>query len=138
MIDFKSPFGERVLQRLQDEEVIWLTTVDGHGIPQPRPVWFHWDGETLLILSRSEAAKVRHLRQSPNVTLNFNTDEYGGDVAVLHGQAVLDAQPSEVRLQSYKLKYRAGIQDLGMTFEQMRLEYSVAILVTPTALRGFI
>jgi hypothetical protein len=39
MIDTSTKFGQRVAQRLEEERVIWLTTVDGQGIPQPRPVW---------------------------------------------------------------------------------------------------
>lgn len=40
MIDFTTQLGERLHQRLQEDFVIWLTTVDASGFPQPRPVWF--------------------------------------------------------------------------------------------------
>jgi PPOX class probable F420-dependent enzyme len=138
MIDFDTDFGQKVLQRLQDEEIIWLTTVDSHNRPQPRPVWFHWDGETLLIFSKSQAAKVRHILRSPIVALHFNTDEYGGDVAVLHGEANISAPPTEERYQAYELKYRILIHDLGGIFKQLLLDYPVVILVRPTSMRGFI
>ena len=49
MIDTNSEWGQRVERRLRTEEVIWLTTVDGQGMPQPSPVWFVWDGSTILI-----------------------------------------------------------------------------------------
>jgi PPOX class probable F420-dependent enzyme len=64
-------------------KIIWLITVDADNRPQPRPVWFHWDGETVLIFSESNKAKLRHIARNPKVSLNFNTDEDGGDVAVL-------------------------------------------------------
>jgi PPOX class probable F420-dependent enzyme len=137
MINFDDELGQRVLQRLLDEEVIWLTTVDGRGQPQPRPVWFHWDGQSLLILSQKEAAKVRHIRRNPNIALHFNTDQNGGDVAVLHGQAVMSEELSDERFQAYGQKYRAGIQGIGMTLELMRQDYGTVILITPTKLRGF-
>ena len=60
MIDFSSPVGRKIKRRLREEQTIWLTTVDAQITPQPRPVWFHWDGETLLIFSQPSAAKVRH------------------------------------------------------------------------------
>ena len=138
MLDFTSPIGQRILLRLAEEEIIWLTTVDAKGTPQPRPVWFQWDGETVMIWSQVQAAKIRHITRNPRVALNFNTDEDGGDVGVLIGQArLLSGAPPEARLQAYLQKYALGIQDIGLTPETMQSEYPVMILVTPTALRGF-
>lgn len=138
MLDFTSPIGQRIQLRLEEEETIWLTTVDAHNAPQPRPVWFQWDGETAMIFSQVGAAKLRHIARNPRVALNFNTDEDGGDVSVLIGEArLLDGAPPPARLQAYLEKYAAGIQDIGLTPESMQAEYPVVILVTPTALRGF-
>jgi PPOX class probable F420-dependent enzyme len=83
MIDLNTEFGHRVQNRLEQEPVIWLTTVDSKGSPQPRPVWFHWDGETVLIYSQAEGAKVRHIKHNPHVALNLNSTPDGGDVVVL-------------------------------------------------------
>ena len=43
--DAGTPFGDRVRERLVDEQVIWLTTVGADGTPQPNPVWFLWTPE---------------------------------------------------------------------------------------------
>jgi len=138
MLDFTSPIGQRIQLRLEEEETIWLTTVDSRNTPQPRPVWFHWDGETAMIFSQVGAAKLRHITRNPRVALNFNTDEGGGDVGVLIGEArLLEGAPPATRLEAYMKKYAAGIQDIGLTPESMQAEYPVVILVTPTALRGF-
>ena len=83
MLDFTTPIGQVIERRLQQEQIIWLTTVDAQGTPQPRPVWFHWDGETLLIFSQPGAAKIRHISRNPRVALNFNTSADGGAVGVL-------------------------------------------------------
>jgi len=48
--DQSTPFGERVARRLRDERLIWFTTVDAKGTPQPTPVWFLWDDATSTIL----------------------------------------------------------------------------------------
>jgi PPOX class probable F420-dependent enzyme len=138
MLDFTSPIGLRIQKRLEEEETIWLTTIDASHTPQPRPVWFQWDGETVLIFSQANAAKVRHVTRNPHVSLNFNTDEDGGDVGVLIGEAhLLQEAPPPARMQAYLKKYAAGIQDIGLTPESMQAQYSVAILVTPASLRGF-
>ncbi|HEV8341532.1 MAG TPA: TIGR03667 family PPOX class F420-dependent oxidoreductase [Candidatus Binatia bacterium] len=139
MLDFTSKFGRHVSRRLRQEKVIWLTTVDSHSTPQPRPVWFHWDGETVLIFSEKNKAKLRHIANNPNVSLNFNTDEDGGDVVVLVGNArILDELPDPNRVRTYLRKYTQGIKDLRMTVAQFTDSYSVPILVTPRAMRGFI
>jgi len=138
MLDFTSPIGQRIQLRLEEEEIIWLTTVDASHTPQPRPVWFQWDGETVMIFSQAGAAKVRHIARNPRVALNFNTDEDGGDVGVLIGEArLLEGAPPPDRLQAYLKKYAVGIQDIGLTPESMQVEYPVVILVAPVALRGF-
>ena len=138
MVDFSSPLGRKIKRRLRQEQIIWLTTVDAQDAPQPRPVWFHWDGDTLLIFSQTKAAKVRHIARNPRVALNFNTDQDGGDVGVLIGDAAIWQEPLSVsRLRSYLRKYKDGIKGLGMTPAQMRAEYPVVILVTPQSMRGF-
>ena len=111
---------------------------DAQNAPQPRPVWFHWDGGTFLIFSENAKAKLRHIARNPAVSLNFNTDQDGGDVAVFIGTArILKRPPDAQRVKNYLEKYRAGIKDLGMTIEDFTNSYSVPVLITPRALRGF-
>jgi PPOX class probable F420-dependent enzyme len=139
MLNFSSRFGRHVNRRLRQEKVIWLTSVDEHQTPQPRPVWFHWNGKTILIFSEKNKAKLRHIARNPRISLNFNTDEDGGDVAVLISAAkVLPKPPPTNRIQTYLRKYSKGIKELDMTVEEFRNAYSVPILVTPQAMRGFI
>lgn len=139
MLDFNTRFGRHVKRRLRQEQVIWLTTVDSQNAPQPRPVWFHWDGQTVLIFSEKGKAKLRHIDRNQRVALNFNTDEEGGDVVVLMGEArIADQPPVENRVKSYLRKYTEGIKSLEMTVEQFRASYSVPILVIPLTMRGFI
>jgi PPOX class probable F420-dependent enzyme len=71
MTDFSGKLGRHVNRRLRQEKVIWLTTIDSQNTPQPRPVWFHWDGQTLLIFSERNKAKLRHIARNPRVALNF-------------------------------------------------------------------
>ncbi len=137
-LDTSTKFGARVLERLQQEQVIWLTTVRPDGIPQPNPVWFLWDGETVLIYSQPGAHKVGHIRHNPHVALNFNTDADGDDVVVITGEARIDDIAAQaVENTAYLEKYRAGIAQIGMTPESMAAAYSTMIRVTPRHVRGF-
>jgi PPOX class probable F420-dependent enzyme len=137
MIDFEGEFGLRVLQRLQHEAIVWLTTVSADGTPQPNPVWFYWDGENCLIYSKPDAAKLRHIAHNPKVALSFEgATEKGGEVIVLTGDALVTPHaphPSE----GYIRKYQATVEEFGYTWNQLHAEYSVAIQVKPTKYRGF-
>jgi PPOX class probable F420-dependent enzyme len=139
MIDLTTKFGRKVKQHLRQEYIVWLTTVGADLSPQPRPVWFIWDGSSFLIFSQPQAHKVRHIAAHPQVSLHFNTDETGdANVIIFVGTAAIDADaPSAHKVPAYLRKYRAGIKALGMTPAQFSQEYSVAIRVTPTSLRGW-
>ena len=139
MFDLTNRFGRHVNRRLRQEKIIWLTTVDSHATPQSRPVWFHWDGETVMIFSERDKAKLRHLAHNCRVALNFNTDDDGGDVAVIVGDArILGDPPPSNRIKAYLRKYSQGIKSLDMTVAGFRATYSVSILVTPVSMRGFV
>jgi PPOX class probable F420-dependent enzyme len=139
MLDFKSRFGRHAQRRLREDKVIWLITADSENTPQPRPVWFHWDGRSLLIFSQPDKAKLRHIARNPRVAVHFNTDEDGGDVVVLIGEAArLKRMPPDPRVKAYLKKYSAGIKDLGMTIEHFRESYAVPVLITPKSMRGFL
>jgi PPOX class probable F420-dependent enzyme len=137
MIQLQGEFGERVSRRLEKDWIIWLTTVDRRGIPQPRPVWFYWDGEFFLIFSRPGTAKVRHIQANPQVALNLDSDGRGGDIMVFTGPAVI-LKPPEAQhlLRPFQDKYVDGLKRIQMTAEAFFTSYSTAIRVQPHKIRG--
>lgn len=138
MIDFTTEFGQRVAQQLKAEQIIWLTTIGPENSPQPRPVWFLWDGTSVLIYSQANAHKLGHMTQNSKVSLNFNTDVNGEEVSVLLGEAQLDPNtPPANANAAYVEKYEKGIASLEMTPQGFAEEYPIALKVTPTRLRGF-
>jgi PPOX class probable F420-dependent enzyme len=139
MIDFTTEFGQKVMRHIDAEYFIWFTTVSTDLTPQPRPVWFIWDGDSFLIFSKPGAFKVAHVKEHPNVSLHFNTDEKADeDVIVFVGVAEIDAEaPSAHESPAYFEKYESGMDELGMTPEAFSREYSLAIRVRPTKMRGW-
>ena len=136
-LDTKSEFGARVAKRLLEEEVIWLTTVRPDGIPQPNPVWFLWENDTITIYSQPGAHKVSHIQSHPQVALNLNTTPDGSDVVVLTGEAHIEPTPTPVSNNSaYVKKYARGIADINLTPERMAQEYSTVIRITLKHVRG--
>lgn len=138
LLDPTTTFGRRAAQRLAEEQVVWLTTVDPAGVPQPTPVWFWWTGTDVLVASRPRQAKLRNVRAHAAVALSFGTDAHGDDVLVLTGAATVDAgpMPADVRA-AYDAKYADGVRRLGLTPEQFHADYSVVLRVTPHRARGW-
>ena len=132
MVDFTTAVGKRAMSQLTSEQVVWFTTVGEDNAPQPSPVWYLWDSETVLIFSRPEAPKVRNVAHNPLVALNFR-----GDSLVISGQAAIaQATPRADEVAAYVEKYREGIARLEMTPETLIATYSTALYVTPIRLRG--
>ena len=140
MIDFKSKLGRKAMRHLKKEYFVWLTTVDSSGTPQPRPVWFILEGDTLLMYSQPSAFKLKHIVNNPNVSLHFNTPDEKGeeDVVVFSGKAKIDTKALPVnKNKAYMRKYRAGITALGATPEQFTGAYTTAVRIQLTSLRGW-
>lgn len=138
-IDAGTEYGQRIQRRLDAEPVIWLTTVDGNGRPQPSPVWFLWQGDgSVLIYSQRDKPKLRNIAAHPAVALNFNTDGVGDDVIVFTGTAeiVPDLGPA-TGVPAYIAKYGQGIANLNSNPEEFAGEYSVPVRVTLDRVRGF-
>jgi PPOX class probable F420-dependent enzyme len=137
--DPSTEFGGRVARRLRDERLIWLTTVDAKGMPQPTPVWFLWDeaSSTMLIYSRADAKRLAHIQQNPRVALNFDGNGSGGDIIVITGQAQVSSDdPPADRLPVYVEKYRDFIARGFTTPKHFASIYSVALRIRPLAIRG--
>ena len=114
-----------------------VTTEVTIGTPVPTPVWFYWHEEGMLIITQPDSHKVRNIAANPKVALNFNTDVYGGSVAVFTGEAHLDPQPiRQAEMAAYLDKYREGIKMIGLTEEQMVREYSTVLRVRLTRVRA--
>ncbi|HEY7201845.1 MAG TPA: TIGR03667 family PPOX class F420-dependent oxidoreductase [Candidatus Dormibacteraeota bacterium] len=136
--DPSTPFGERVRRRLRDDRVVWLTTVGDDGTPQPNPVWFLWDGDSLLVYNRADAQRLRHVRTRPRVALNFDSDGQGGNIAVIVGDAELaDGEPAPHEIPEYLAKYGEAMGHVAGSPEGFSTAYPVPLRIRPRKIRGF-
>jgi PPOX class probable F420-dependent enzyme len=132
-LDTSDPRQAHTAERLRSVEILWLASVRPDGRPHLVPVWFLWEGETILLFSKPENQKGRNLRQNPAVTVALDATDQGDDVTVLEGTAViLDNPDITTALPAYASKYAALLADMGSTAETMAKEYSQAIRITIT------
>jgi PPOX class probable F420-dependent enzyme len=138
VLDLDSPAGARADRRLRTEQILWLTTVRADGQPQSSPVWFLWDGEALLVFSQPDAQKLRNLAGNPRVAVHLESEGTGDEVLTIDGTAAVDPDtPPSNRIEEYRVKYREGIQAMGITPDELARDFSVALRIRPTRVRAW-
>jgi PPOX class probable F420-dependent enzyme, Rv3369 family len=127
--------NSHVAERLNNEKVIWLTTVGSDGTPQPNPVWFYWNGSSFIIYTPPSSSKLKNIARNPKVSLNFEGAEIlGGDVIVFTGEASVNHHCNKAD-QGYTNKYIADAAKWGRTPEDLIAEYSVEIRIMLSKIR---
>jgi PPOX class probable F420-dependent enzyme len=123
----------RIDGMLRSESVIWVSTVCPDGAPHLVPIWFSWDGETILIASKPGARKVRNLRENPSVMVALGEPEDDFDVGMLEGVAELPDEPAAALIPaSHLAKYRAQMAAIGLTEDEFLRTYSQVVRIRPT------
>ena len=82
MIDFSTDLGKRAKERLEREIVGWLITVGSDGTPQPSPIWYLWEADTVLIYSQPNTPKVRNIERHPQASFHLEGDNKGGNIII--------------------------------------------------------
>lgn len=136
-LDLSNDKAAHADKRLHSDLMMWLSTVRPDGRPHLVPVWFLWDGATVLIFSKPDQ-KVRNLQQNPNVTMALDDSKEGEDAVLIDGEAtLLDAGDIDATLPAYAEKYAAKLASMGWTGESMAGSYTQPIRVTPTRFRFY-
>ena len=121
----------RTRRFLSEEPVIWLSTVREDGLPHLVPVWFWWDGESVLVYSKPHAVKVRALRANPRAMIALGEPDDDFDVAMVEATAELLEQAPPVPA-GFFAKYAARMPAGRLDPETFRATYTQAIRLTPT------
>ncbi len=130
-----SPLGAWLRERLREEPIAWLTTVDARGVAQPNPVWYLWDGESILVYNLPYARRLIHIRRDPRVTFHLDAHGQDGDAVVIVGTArILPAEPPADQQLAFLKKYR---DRMDMSPDEWASRFPVAIRIQPVQFRGF-
>lgn len=123
--------------RLDTEVTAWLVTTDATGMPHPTLVWFIREGSELVVYSRADARRVRHLEQGRSrIAVHFAGT--GGASPVLHGEARIDrTAPSPDGNAAYVRKYGDRIANgLRLSLAGFAERYPVPIRIRITRVRA--
>jgi PPOX class probable F420-dependent enzyme len=135
-LDAATENGARALRRLQSELIAWLTTVNPDGQPQASPIWFLWDGEEILLFSRTRAPRNGNIEDQRLVAFNLEGGPDGEDVVTAEGVArIAPDEPPASANATYLAKYQGMLDAYEWTPEWFAGQYSVAIRIRPTRWR---
>jgi PPOX class probable F420-dependent enzyme len=130
---------QEVSDRLSSDHYGWLTTIAKSGQPVPKLVWFYLDGSDVIVYSEPNAAKVRHIKNHPRVSLNLDSDGNGSGIIVVGGDARVDAEGANpLDDERYRDKYAEDAASFGFSEEfiaaySTRLKISIdKVWTTPT------
>ena len=133
MLDLQQTKDAHIDQRLRKELIIWLSSVKANGRPHLVPVWFLWDGQTILIFSQPSNQKMRNLKHNPHVMLALEALNGGEDIVMIEGDATIEqSAPDQQTLADYNAKYGEEMQAMNTDLEKMRKDYSEVIRIRPT------
>jgi PPOX class probable F420-dependent enzyme len=127
----------RIERFLETEPVLWLSTTSADGAPNLVPIWFAWDGATIVIRSKPGARKVRNLQREPRAMLAFGNAEDDFDIGLLEATAMIEPGFATELPVAFRDKYSDRIGRLGLTPAQFARTYSQTIRLTPDRALGW-
>lgn len=131
-------FNEESKARLEQEPVIWMTTVRPDGQPQTSAVWFLLEGDEILVYSKDGTIRNRNVATNPKVALNLDGDRGGGAVLTMEGTArIVSEAPAPKDHPEYLEKYQRRIAGNGWTPEIFSRDYPVAIRIEVEKVRAW-
>lgn len=126
--------------RLRAADFGWITTVRRDGQPQSSYVWFHFDGDTIFVISQPRAGKIKNIVSNSLVSFHLDGDgTLGNGVLTMECRAQLaPVSDTPERLTAYLSKYESRIRDaLQSTPSRYADEFSEGVILTPLAIRAW-
>jgi len=81
------PIAQQLLHSQIPARVAYVWT---DGTPRVVPIWFHWNGEQLVLGSPVDAPKVAALRQNPKVAVTIDDNSWPHKVLLIRGIAAVE------------------------------------------------
>jgi PPOX class probable F420-dependent enzyme len=136
MLDTTKPYDAHIDHRLRTEPIIWLTTASPSGHPHMVPMWFLWDGRSILMFSLPRTRKLRDLGVNSSVVLALEAADQGYDVVIVEGKAMLFDDPTVTGLMPAFVQKYATIARRWPP-EEWAKKFTQAIRVAPMKLTAW-
>jgi PPOX class probable F420-dependent enzyme len=136
-LDLTKHHQAHIDRRLRTEPIIWLGSTRPDGHPHIVPVWFLWDGASILVFSLPNTQKVRNLERNPAAVLTPDAADEGYDIVMLEGRAnFVDDPTMRGTMPAFVEKY-VGLPR-RWPVDEWAERFSAPICIAPTRLVGWI
>ncbi len=129
--------GDQIDAFLREPRIADLATIRPDGSPHVAPVWYHYDGEKVMVIASRTAVKTRTIRNDPRVTLSIATETAPYEYVLVTGAASVsdDAAPDLLRTMANHYK---GVTEGRRYAEQVLKDADfITIAVTPSRISGW-
>ena len=81
------PIAQELLQSKIPARLAYVWT---DGTPRVAPVWFHWNGEEIIIGTVPGAPKLKALVKNPKVALTIDTEDFPAKILMIRGTVTVE------------------------------------------------
>ena len=121
----------RSAPQLEAATSLALATVRPDGRPHVDPVWFYWDGEAFVVLTKPHAQKVRNLLSEPRAMVSIGQPG-SPDATLVEVTAEVETDGAATIAGHFAAKYRGPLEALGLTIGRLVETYPSVIRLRPT------
>ena len=110
-----------------------LATVRSDGRPHVAPIWFDFDGETLVFTTWYESVKASNLRRDNRLSLCIDDETPPFSYVIVEGTAEISADPDALAYWATRIAGRYMGADQAEAYGQRNsVEGELLVRVTPT------
>jgi hypothetical protein len=126
----KDPVAEAMLGSTIPARLAYCWT---DGTPRVVPIWFHWNGDQLVLGSPTKAPKLKALAANPNVALTIDDGTtWPHKVLLVRGRATVEGMNDVVPEYELSAQRYFGAEQGGAWVETLRGKPMARIAITPT------
>ncbi|HEX4427291.1 MAG TPA: pyridoxamine 5'-phosphate oxidase family protein [Terriglobales bacterium] len=124
------PASQGLLQSTIPARLAYVWT---DGTPRVIPIWFHWNGQELVLATPPKAPKLKALSKNPKVALTIDDNNFPHKVLMVRGTARLETVTGIVPEYAMAAERYFGSQQGKAWIEQMggMIQSMVRITITP-------
>lgn len=111
------PVAQKLLQSPIPARVAYVWP---DGSPRVVPIWFHWNGEEIVLGTPVTAPKVEALQQNPQVAVTIDSNEWPCKVLMIRGAASVEIIEGMIPEYAAAAERYLGKEQGQATVEQMK------------------
>ena len=123
---------------LREPHIADLATIRADGSPHVAPVWYHCDGDKVMIVAERTAVKVRNIGDDPRVSLSIATDTEPYRYVLVTGDATISDAGTADLVRVMAVHYKGDSEGRRYADQVLEDVDFCVITVTPSKISGWL